>query len=328
MTVTEYPLISVILPTFNRRHLVERAILSVIYQTYPNWELLIIDDGSTDGSWVYLLSKILEWKRQVQSFGRLEKTIQIHQTEHRGVSSARNFGIQIARGEWISFIDSDDEWYPEKLKKQIQFHQKHTNIYFSQTNEVWNKKGNLLEPKGKYKKKSGHFLQESLALCMVTCSSFFAKKESLATIGMFREEMKTCEDYDLWNRILLSGFSIGLIEENLLTRYGGHHDQLSNQFQGIERFRLYSLLCIWNEIIGEHETDRVPKGTNANLALTSFNDRNFLSLSIQFRLSTLIQGREKRGKNLQFLQQIKDLFLTNQSIPKKDLLTLLDDSLF
>ncbi|TGM54283.1 glycosyltransferase family 2 protein [Leptospira biflexa] len=324
----EFPLVSIIIPTHNRRHLVERAVLSVLNQTYPNWELHIIDDGSTDDTWSYLLTQLMQWKRQIQSFGRMLKSIQIHQIEHRGVSAARNFGIQKSSGDWVCFLDSDDEWFKEKLEKQIQYHKDHKELYFSQTTEIWNKNGNLLEPKGKYKKLSGHFLEESLALCMVTCSSFIAHKQTLENIGSFREEMKTCEDFDLWNRILYQGHSIGLLAENLLVRYGGHEDQLSNKFQAIERFRLYSLLCLANETWQKSES--VPGGIENGKENSNqwTNKQNSLKKAILLRLDTLIHGRKKRGKEVQLFSNWKELFHKNQPIPQKDLLTLLDDSLF
>ncbi|GBF41954.1 glycosyltransferase [Leptospira ellinghausenii] len=322
------PLISILLPTHNRQHLVERAIQSVLGQTYPHWELHIIDDGSTDNTWPFLLANLPSWKRQIQSFGRYNKSIQIHQTEHRGVSHARNFGIGKSEGEWITLLDSDDEWYPEKLTKQIQFHNDHPEILFSQTKEVWNKKGNLLEPKGKYQKLSGHFLKESLEICMVTCSSFMAHQKTWELVGNFREEMKTCEDYDLWNRILLKQFPIGLLEENLLVRYGGHEDQLSNQFQAIERFRLYSLLSIRNESISSKESIQEEKYLSDEDQSFQRNSRSLLRDAILERMDTLVQGRKKRGKEVQFLIHFQSLFLKDEPIPQKDLLTLLDDSLF
>lgn len=140
MNPLEKPLVSIILPSFNRKNIVDRAITSVIKQTYPHWELHIVDDGSTDETWKDLLSKLTNWKGNLSSFGRNQKSIQVHQIEHRGVSGARNFGIQKANAEWIAFLDSDDEWYPEKLSKQMDFHKSNPEFFFSQTKEVWNKK--------------------------------------------------------------------------------------------------------------------------------------------------------------------------------------------
>lgn len=313
----ERPLVSIIIPTFNRRRVVERAIQSVIGQTYPHWELHIIDDGSNDGTWMDLLSKLPGWKGKLTSFGRNQKSIQVHQTEHRGVSEARNFGITKAEGEWIAFLDSDDEWYPEKLSKQIEFHITHSEFLFSQTKEVWNKKGNLLEPKGKYQKIAGNFLKESLELCMVTCSSFLAHNETLKSIGLFRSELPVCEDYDLWNRILLKGHSIGLLEEKLMVRYGGHEDQLSNQYQALERFRLYSLLLTKEELRENGKWDLLP-----------MESKTLVQKAIQSRGETIIQGRIKRGKETNWIQSMMEDFQSERIISKRELLTLLDDSLF
>ncbi|TGL74038.1 glycosyltransferase family 2 protein [Leptospira jelokensis] len=328
MKYPHLPLVSIILPTHNRRYLLERSIQSVLDQTYPNWELHIIDDGSTDDTWSYLVSNLPIWKRQMIPIGRYKKSIQIHQTERNGVSSARNLGLEKTEGEWITLLDSDDEWFKEKLEKQIDYHLENPELFFSQTNEIWNKKGNILEPKGKYKKIPGRFLEQSLELCMVTCSSFIAHKQTLSQIGFFRPEMKTCEDYDLWNRILLSGFNIGLLEENLLIRFGGHDDQLSMQYKAIERFRLYSLLSIRNEMIFASGDGNQKKVENGIPMVTNQMDQILLRKAILNRLDTLFQGRLKRGKEIQFLTHIQTQVLENLKIPKKELLTLLDDSLF
>lgn len=317
MNSFDRPLVSIIIPTYNRKTVVDRAIESVIKQTYPHWELHIVDDESDDDTWKDLLSKLPRWKGKLSSFGRNKKSIQVHQTEHRGVSGARNFGMGRTEGEWIAFLDSDDEWFPEKLSKQMDFHKSHPEFFFSQTREVWNKKGNLMEPKGKYKKLSGLFLKESLELCMVTSSSFFAHKQSLETIGGFRIELPVCEDYDLWNRILLSGHPIGLLEENLMVRYGGSDDQLSNQYQALERFRLYSLLLTKEEfrVIGKWESlEPLTKSLFQN--------------AIQSRLKTILQGRVKRGKEIEWIQRLMADFLSDKPISKMDLESLLDENQF
>ncbi|TGK79729.1 glycosyltransferase [Leptospira bourretii] len=317
MNTFDRPLVSIIIPTYNRKTIVDRAIQSVVNQTYPHWELHIVDDGSTDGTWMDLLSKLPGWKGKLSSFGRNHKSIQIHQTEHRGVSRARNFGIESASGEWVAFLDSDDEWYPDKLSKQIEFHKSHPEFFFSQTREVWNKKGNLMGPKGKYRKLSGWFLKESLELCMVTSSSFFAHKPTLETIGGFRIELPVCEDYDLWNRILLSGHPIGLLEENLMVRYGGSDDQLSNQYQALERFRLYSLLLTHKEFREVGKWD-----------LLELQTKSLFQKAITTRGETILQGRSKRGKETDWIKRLLENFQSEKSISLEDLSALLVDSLF
>jgi glycosyltransferase involved in cell wall biosynthesis len=309
-----FPLISIIIPTYNREFLIERAIQSVINQTYPNWELVIVDDGSTDTTWDVLLSNLLPWKQTLVSFGRFQKTIQVYQIEHRGVSSARNFGIERSSGEWICFLDSDDKWYPEKLSIQFEFHKENPEYFFSQTNEFWNKKGNLLKPQGKHKKLTGIYLQESLSLCMVTNSSFMAQREAWNQVGGFREELLVCEDYDLWNRIFLAGASIGLVEGYLMVRYGGHNDQLSMLYPAMERFRLYSLLLTKQEFISR----------NAWIHLSAEARREW-DQAIENRFSTLIAGRKKRGEDASDLNYLLEQYTHFLPISSSELKELLSD---
>ncbi|MCZ8342897.1 MAG: glycosyltransferase family 2 protein [Leptospira sp.] len=154
-------LVSVILPTYNRIHYVLRAIHSVFHQTHKNWELIIIDDGSTDGSFEFLEKERKRWySEKEKKRGALSQEgggiseVHLIRSENRGVSQARNLGLAQAMGEWIAFIDSDDEWHPKKLERQIQFHSSHPDLKFSQTIEIWNKKGNLQMPPERFKKKS------------------------------------------------------------------------------------------------------------------------------------------------------------------------------
>lgn len=108
MLNNSHPKVSVILPTYNRAHLIGRAIQSVLAQTYQDFELIIIDDGSTDNT-----------EEIVKSIND-ERIIYILHKENKGPSAARNTGIKASKGEYIAFQDSDDEWLPEKLEKQIE----------------------------------------------------------------------------------------------------------------------------------------------------------------------------------------------------------------
>ena len=101
------PVVSVIIPTYNRAHLIGRAIRSVLDQTYQDWELIVVDDASTD-----------DIPGIVKGFtdGRVKY---IRHDENKGAAAARNTGIQAARGAYIAFLDSDDEWLPEKLERQV-----------------------------------------------------------------------------------------------------------------------------------------------------------------------------------------------------------------
>lgn len=226
------PLVSVIIPTYNRSRLLERAVNSVLNQTYGDFELIIVDDASKDNT---VGLKFLK--------DSADKLAYYFFPSQRGVSAARNFGVQKSRGEWIAFLDSDDEWIPKKLEKQIAWHSAHPEFRISQTQEVWVRNGVRVNPPKTHKKIHGFQFKENLDRCMITPSSVMIQKKLLDETGGFNENLPACEDYDLWLRIT-SVYPVGLIDEFLLTRYGGHADQLSSTVPVLDRFRIQSLETI------------------------------------------------------------------------------------
>ncbi|WP_411822675.1 glycosyltransferase family 2 protein [Leptospira sp. 'Mane'] len=289
------PLISVILPTFHRPEATKNAIESVISQTYGNWELIVVDDGSTDHTWASLLGSYPRWKAGLTGFGKNIKSIQLHQTNHRGVSAARNFGVERSSGDWICFLDSDDIWLNEKLSKQIVYHKNHPEIRISQTNETWIKNGNKIKPLEKHKKREGDIFKESLELCLITPSSVILSRELWKNFGGFDENLQTCEDYDLWIRITSTGEKVGLLKEELLIRNGGHPDQLSSKYNAIERFRLYSQLKLWNYLSDQNKN-----------VLFDQERKDLLKTNILNRIQVLEAGRKKRNKEIHFLDHFKE----------------------
>ncbi len=225
------PFITVIIPTFNRKDLCKRAVASALNQTYHDYELIVVDDGSTDGTSADVL-----FKRTPDLHCRC-----IHQKINTGVSAARNTGVSESRGKWVAFLDSDDQWHPEKLAKQATWIQSHPEYNIVQTKEVWIRRGKRVNPPKTHEKIAGHIFRESLKRCMITPSSVMIKKEFFLDAGKFNESMPACEDYDLWLRITLH-HPIGLVDEFLLTRYGGHHDQLSSSVGILDKFRVRALL--------------------------------------------------------------------------------------
>ncbi len=227
------PTVSVILPTHNRAWCVKKAIDSVLCQDYPEIELIVVDDGSTDHT------------RELLSgyAGRL-KIIEI---PHSGVSAARNRGIEAAGGELISFIDSDDRWLPSKITRQVEFFCNNPEILICQTQETWIRKGRRVNPKKRHKKKEGWIFVDSLALCLISPSAVMMRRELFDIIGNFDESLPACEDYDLWLRTT-SRFPVGLIEDPLVVKYGGHTDQLS-AMPGLDRFRIISIKNILERIL-------------------------------------------------------------------------------
>lgn len=218
--------ISVIIPTYNRAGVLERAIKSVLMQTYRNVELIVIDDGSTDDTG----QVISKHSNQIRYFSKL----------HGGVSAARNLGLEKSIGTWVCFLDSDDYWLPEKLAKQKTYIDEHPGTLIVQTDEIWIRNGKFVNPMKKHHKYSGWIFQQCLPLCTVTPSAVMVHQKVFNDVGVFDESFPVCEDYDLVLRISLK-YPIELVPEKLIVKTGGHPDQLSKKYWGMDRYRVRAL---------------------------------------------------------------------------------------
>lgn len=219
------PLVSVIIPTYNRGWILPEAIDSVLVQEFTNFELIVVDDGSTDNT-----ASILD---------RYGKDIHVIRQTNQGVSAARNSGIRHAKGELISFLDSDDLWLPRKLLRQTAFFEAAPHVLICQTEEIWVRNGCRVNPKNRHQKPSGDIFSRSLHLCLVSPSAVMMRRTLFDDIGLFDEQYPACEDYDLWLRIS-SRHPVSLIDEPLIIKRGGHKDQLSRQ-PSLDRYRIASL---------------------------------------------------------------------------------------
>jgi glycosyltransferase involved in cell wall biosynthesis len=226
LTPTDYK-ISVIIPTFNRVSTLKRAINSVLKQTVKPLEIIIVDDGSTDKTPELLLD-----------YGSLIKIIEL--VDNNGVSYARNRGVEVATGAWVSFLDSDDEWKKDKLKNQITYLKKYPFYNVIQSEETWIRNGAHLNQKKHHQKKDGWIFDISLLRCMIAPSSVMIKKEVFTVFGLFDEQLPVCEDYDLWLR-LTRQLPIALDTSKSLVKYGGHSDQLSTSFDVMDKYRIIAL---------------------------------------------------------------------------------------
>ena len=223
--------ISVIIPTYNRKETLKRAIQSVLIQSYTPYEIIVIDDGSEDGT--------KEWLKD--NYPNVKYIYQMNS----GVSSARNKGIKFARGDWIALLDSDDEWLPSKLKDQANEIELNPAAKFLHTNEIWIRNGVRVNQMKKHKKYGGYIFEKCLDMCRISPSSVLIKKDIFNEIGMFDETLKVCEDYDLWLRFA-SKYPVHFLDQPLIKKYGGHSDQLSKVDDGIESYRIRSLKKIMN----------------------------------------------------------------------------------
>ena len=220
------PLVSVIIPTFNRVGFLAEAVPSVLAQSLRDFELIIVDDGSTD---------------ETQSvYGKIPEVRYLRQP-HLGVSAARNLGIRHARGSLISFLDSDDLWTRHKLARQVAWMDSHPDVQLCHTNEIWIRHGRRVNQKRIHQKYGGWIYPHCLPRCIVSPSSVLLRRELFEITGVFDEALPICEDYDLWLRIT-SRYEAGFIDEPLIIKRGGHPDQLSQSEWGIDRYRVTALL--------------------------------------------------------------------------------------
>jgi glycosyltransferase involved in cell wall biosynthesis len=220
------PLVSVVIPTFNRAWALKKAIDSVLDQDYKNFELIVVDDGSTDNT-----------ESLIKKYD--EGSVRFIQQPNLGVSVARNKGISVSSGALIAFLDSDDYWYPEKLSAQVDFFSKNPDALICQTEEIWIRNGKRVNPKKKHKKLGGMIFTPSLALCLVSPSAVMVRKSLFDKVDTFDESLPACEDYDLWLRVTCR-YPVGLIETPLIVKTGGHEDQLSSTV-GLDKYRIYAL---------------------------------------------------------------------------------------
>ena len=218
--------ISVVIPSYNRRPTLTRALQSVFDQTSAVDEVILVDDGSTDGS-----NDMVE-----QQFPR----VKIIRQANRGVSAARNRGIAAAQFDWIALLDSDDSWMPHKIEQVREAWQQQPGYVLYHSDEIWIRNGIRVNPKHKHRKSGGWIFENCLPLCAISPSASVISKSALQSVGMFDENLPACEDYDLWLR-LCHQYPVNYIDKALITKYGGHPDQLSRQHPAMDRFRIRAL---------------------------------------------------------------------------------------
>ena len=219
--------ISVVIPTLNRINTLQRALDSVINQTYKAAEIIVVDNGSSDGTLKFL-------REQYPKITIL--------TENKiGVSSARNKGIKKSINQWIALLDSDDAWHPRKLEIQTSMLDSALKEYnLIHTDEVWFRNNKHINQMKKHKKQGGYIFERCLSLCCISPSSVLFKKNILDKVGLFDESLPVCEDYDMWLKIC-SSEEVLFAQDKLTYKYGGHKDQLSKSYWGMDRFRIKSI---------------------------------------------------------------------------------------
>ncbi|MDX9702148.1 MAG: glycosyltransferase family A protein [Candidatus Auribacterota bacterium] len=219
--------VSIIIPVYNRQSMLERAITSVLRQTYTAFELIVVDDGSDEP-----LCEVAE------KFA--DKRIRFVKQLHKGVSAARNYGVSLARHTHIAFLDSDDEWLDDKLQQQMCFLTGQPAYRICYTGEQWIRHGKTFDHPKSREKFSGYIFEQCLNDCFIGCSTVVMEKSLFVQAGGFDTSLAVCEDYDLWLKIS-ARYPIVLLDNRLIRKHGGHDDQLSRAVWGIDRFRIFSI---------------------------------------------------------------------------------------
>ena len=264
--------VSVIIPTYNREKFISECVQSVLAQTLPAREIIIVDDGSTDAT--YNILRDLGFN----SLSTKKTVLRYFFQQNRGVSSARNSGIKEARSEYIALLDSDDLWLKSKLDRQVSAFQNDTqSSRLCHTDEIWIRNGVRVNQHKKHKKHGGNVFQSCLKLCCISPSSAMMHRSVFEDFGFFDEDLPACEDYDFWLRYSAKE-DVNFIDEPLIIKKGGHSDQLSGAHWGMDRFRIYSIEKILKEpdLTLVHKTEAIHE--------------------VILKLEILINGSQKRQK--------------------------------
>ena len=286
MTNIQY---TAVITTCRREHLLRRALLSVVSQTLPASQILITDDGGNTKRIGSLTKRF--WQENRPQTARLPAPT-VLTNDGYGISAARNTAIRLADFEWIAFLDDDDEWLPDKnlsqaraltmptehgaIKNTRQSTGKRT-YRLCHTNEIWLRNGSPLNQLAKHRKSGGQIYERCLSMCRVSPSSVFLHRTLFEDYGLFDEKLPVCEDYDMWLRICAYEEALYL-PTPLVIKHGGHANQLSRKYWGIDRFRIRALAKMMQD---------------RNLPA---DKRNATRQMLIEKFSILANGARKRGK--------------------------------
>ena len=263
--------ISVVIPTFNRLKTLIPAVESVLNQTSPVDEIIVVDDGSTDAT--------------SGEIRRCYPQIKLIQQSNLGVSAARNAGIKQANFDWIALLDSDDSWLPEKITSIRKAKYRQPEYLLFHSDEIWIRRGVRVNAMKKHSKSGGWIFENCLPLCVISPSAAVFHKSLLQSSGYFDETLPACEDYDLWLKICHQ-YPVCYIDKPLITKYGGHQDQLSMRYWGMDRFRIRSLHRLLQQDVLNHQ------------------NRQAATTTLVKKLLILLKGARKHGN-----QKIIDEFV-------------------
>jgi GT2 family glycosyltransferase len=254
MVASNTPTVSVVIPAYNRAAVVGRAIRSVFAQTFEDWELVVVDDGSTDDT-----------HRVIASLSDA-RTRCVRHDHNRGQSAAQNTGINVSRGSYVAFLDSDDEWLPQKLAKVVDCF----GALPEDVGLVYSGK-KLVEETGRVVRIRKPTLQGDVYGNLLewdfigSCSRVVVRRSVLGLVGGFDERFVNCQDWDLWIRVSKVS-RIAAVPDCLVIRYLG---------QGQVTGSLHSIRNGKAKIIDKYRDQMPPPVLGKHLATLAIISLNF-----------------------------------------------------
>jgi len=224
--------LSVIIPVYNRRDLLKEALDSLDSQRFKDFQVIIADDGSTDGS-----------DETAESWLKTHRG-HLLRLKHSGFPGlVRNRAVDLAEGEWIAFLDSDDLWKPEKLQRQLEEIRREPEIRLWHCREIWQRGTQIVSQKKQKHRRRGDLFEDALKKCIIGPSTVLIRRDFWNQTGGFRDDMEIAEDYELWLRMTALE-PVGYLDEPLIIKRAGDWDQLSEKYGQIEIFRMRGLAAL------------------------------------------------------------------------------------
>ena len=300
-------MISVILPTFNRSNMIVRSICSVLNQTYKDFELIIVDDGSTDCT-QDMVSRIKDSRIRY-----------IRHEKNKGAAAARNTGIKAAQCDLIAFQDSDDEWVPEKLEKQIKAILALPDDFGVIYSAFWRLgKQKIYIPRKNISIKEGWMYKQLLYGNIVGMPVSLIKKECFNVVGGFSENLRALEDWELFLRIskffkfkyideplVLSYETEGSVSKNVLAHTEAYEYILANNYSAISIDK--KLLAQYIYIIGRinFQAGDVQKGKE--YLIKAWKERPF---NVKYNVAVILSffGKEIFGNIIRLKSMLRNIF--------------------
>lgn len=223
--------VSVVIPTYKRPDYLDRLLASIARQTISEFEVIVVDDNSPN---------LMEYEPVIEKYSKVFKEFTFTSNENnRGAPYSRNRGIRLAKYDLIALVDDDDEWLPEKLARQVDLFRlspSNVGLVYTWTDAI-NEKGEIVH---RYRAEiEGNAIKEILTECFIPSPSVMVRKAAIVEAGLFDETFPSCQDWDMWTRLLAKNYSCYPVKR-VLTLYHKHEDgNIGMSETALNGYRLY-----------------------------------------------------------------------------------------